>query len=109
MLGIGTEAGIFLYAGLSGAAVFLAYGVLVCFRKIVPHRNLAAGLEDLAFWLIVSGYLFRQMYETTYGSIRWFFVLGVVCGALLAYAAGILAKKMFVIVLQILVKFKKNR
>lgn len=109
MLGIGTEAGIFLYAGLSGAVVFLAYGVLVCFRKIVPHRNLAAGLEDLAFWLIVSGYLFRQMYETTYGSIRWFFVLGVVCGALLAYAAGILAKKMFVIVKKILEKFKKNR
>ena len=109
MLGIGTEAGIFLYAGLSGAAVFLAYGVLVCFRKIVPHRNLAAGLEDLAFWLIVSGYLFRQMYETTYGSIRWFFVLGVVFGALLAYAAGILAKKMFVIVKKILEKLKKNR
>ena len=109
MLGIGTEAGIFLYAGLSGAVVFLAYGVLVCFRKIVPHRNLAAGLEDFAFWLIVSGYLFRQMYETTYGSIRWFFVLGVVCGALLAYAAGILAKKMFVIVKKILEKFKKNR
>lgn len=109
MLGIGTEAGIFLYAGQSGAVVFLAYGVLVCFRKIVPHRNLAAGLEDLAFWLIVSGYLFRQMYETTYGSIRWFFVLGVVCGALLAYAAGILAKKMFAIVKKILEKFKKNR
>lgn len=109
MLGIGTEAGIFLYAGLSGAVVFLAYGVLVCFRKIVPHRNLAAGLEDLAFWLIVSGYLFRQMYETTYGSIRWFFVLGVVCGALLAYAARIPAKKMFAIVKKILEKFKKNR
>lgn len=109
MLGIGTEAGIFLYAGLSGAVVFLAYGVLVCFRKIVPHRNLAAGLEDLAFWFIVSGYLFRQMYETTYGSIRWFFVLGVVCGALLAYAAGIPAKKMFAIVKKILEKFKKNR
>ena len=109
MLGIGTEAGIFLYAGLSGAVVFLAYGVLVCFRKIVPHRNLAAGLEDLAFWFIVSGYLFRQMYETTYGSIRWFFALGVVCGALLTYFAGILAKKIFARAKKILEKFKKNR
>ena len=104
MLGIGTEAEIFLYAGLSGAVVFLSYGILVCIMKIVPH-----GLEDLIFWLIVSGYLFRQMYETTYGSIRWFFALGVVCGALLTYFAGILAKKIFAGAKKILEKFKKNR
>ena len=109
MLGIGTEAEIFLYAGLSGAVVFLAYGILVCIRKIVPHGNLAVGLEDLIFWLIVSGYLFRQMYETTYGRIRWFFALGVVCGALLTYFAGILAKKIFARAKKILEKFKKNR
>ena len=109
MLGIGTEAEIFLYAGLSGAVVFLSYRILALVRKIIPHGSPAVGLEDLVFWLAASGYLFRQMYVTTYGSIRWFFVLGVVCGVFLAYSAGILTKKIYVRTKKSLEKFRKNR
>lgn len=109
MLGIGTEAEIFLYAGLSGTVVFLSYRILSLVRKIIPHSSLAVGLEDLFFWLAVSGYLFRQMYVTVYGSIRWFFALGVVCGILLAYSARILAKKIYVRTKKNLEKFRKNR
>lgn len=109
MLGIGTEAEIFLYAALSGAVVFLSYRILALVRRIIPHRGLAVGLEDLVFWLAASGYLFRQMYVTTYGSIRWFFALGVVCGVFLAYSAGILAKKIYVRTKKSLEKFRKNR
>ena len=109
MLGIGTEAEIFLYAGLSGAVVFLSYRILVLVRKLIPHGSPEVGLEDLVFWLAASGYLFRQMYVTTYGSIRWFFALGVVCGVFLAYSAGILAKKIYVRTKKSLEKFRKNR
>jgi hypothetical protein len=33
------------------------------------------------------------MYRTTYGSIRWFFALGVVAGTLLAYLVKKLTEK----------------
>ena len=81
ILGIETEAVIFLCACLAGATVMAAYGVLVCFRKIVRHSGGAVSAEDFFFWIGCGIYLFRRMYETSYGSIRWYFLLGVVCGA----------------------------
>ena len=95
MSGIGTETAIFFYACLSGMTVYFSYRILSSIREIIPHSNLAVGVEDFIFWLGMSGYLFYQMYVTTYGSIRWFFVLGVVCGALLAYCAAALLKKIY--------------
>ncbi len=109
ILGIGTEAGVFLYAGLSGMTVLFAYQILSSVRGIVPHSVAATGIEDILFWVGASGYIFGRMYETTYGSIRWFFVLGVVCGAgagwiLLGLAAKICAK-----VKKYLEKYRKSR
>ena len=77
ILGIGAEGGIFLYAGLAGMSVLCTYYILICFRKLIRHSDLASGIEDVIFWIAASIYIFRRMYETTYGSIRWFFVLGV--------------------------------
>ena len=85
ILGIGAESGIFLYAGLAGMTVLCTYYILICFRKLIRHSNLAAGIEDVIFWIAASIYIFRKMYETTYGSIRCFFVLGVLCGAGIGY------------------------
>lgn len=86
ILGIGAEAGIFLYAALAGVEAAAAYSVLVYFRKIVPHSGWAVSLEDFIYWLGASVYIFRKMYETTYGGIRWFFVLGMLCGAAAGHA-----------------------
>lgn len=94
MAGIGTEAAIFLYAGLSGMTVFFAYRILGCIRKILPHSSAAVGAEDIIFWTGTSGYLFYCMYITTYGGIRWFFALGVVCGCIAAYFSVLLMKKL---------------
>mgnify|MGYP003104717233 CR=1 FL=1 len=90
ILGIGTEAGVFLYAGLSGMTVLFAYELLSCLRKLFPHSLGLMGVEDLIFWIGASGYLFSRMYETTFGSIRWFFLLGLVCGA----GAGYLLRRL---------------
>ena len=84
--GIGAEAGIFLYAALAGVEAAAAYHVLVCFRKLVPHSGWAVSLEDFIYWLAASIYIFRKMYDTTYGSIRWFFVFGMLCGAAAGHA-----------------------
>lgn len=85
ILGIGKETAILLYAGLSGVIVFLSYQVLYLFRRLLRHSAVIIGIEDLLYWIAVSVYLFHQMYKTIYGSIRWFFVLGVVSGCLFAW------------------------
>ena len=64
-------------------------------RRLVRHHPLAVGVEDIGFWLLVSAYVFRQMYCTTYGSIRWFFVLGIAVGLLTAVGVQHLLKRIF--------------
>ena len=109
MLGIGKEAIIFFYAGLSGIVILFSYQILRLMRRLIPHHIVVVNLEDLLYWLGVSVYLFRQMYMTTYGSIRWFFILGVVCGIVLANVILSIAKKIYGKMKKSLEKRKKNR
>lgn len=109
MYGIGTEAAVFLCAGLSGMSVMFAWQMLSCFRKAIPHSGPAVAAGDILFWLGVSAYLFRQMYVTTFGSIRWYFVLGTAAGILAAYFVVILLKKVVLKMKKKLEKFKENR
>ena len=102
ILGIGREAGVFLYAALSGLSVWAAYGILICFRKIVS-------LEDIVFWIGASVYIFRKMYDATYGTVRWFFVLGALCGAGAGALIFRLAGKILVKVKKKLEKYRKTR
>ena len=101
ILGIGTEGEIFLYASLTGITVLCAYNVLMLFRKLIRHSASVTGAEDVIFWVAVSIYIFRKMYDTTYGSVRWFFALGLVCGAAAGFGLLRLVKK-------IKVKFEKK-
>lgn len=109
MLGIGKEAIIFLYAGLSGIVVLFSYQMLRLLRRLIRHHIILVNLEDFFYWLGVSVYLFRQMYMSTYGSIRWFFILGVVCGIILANLILSLMKKMYVNIKKSLEKKGKTR
>lgn len=84
MTGIRAEFAVFILAVLSGAIVRLVYRCISCFREIVKHSLAVMGIEDFFFWLGTALYLFVQIYHTSDGSIRWYFVLGVVAGALLA-------------------------
>lgn len=109
ILGIGAEAEIFLYASLAGLSVLLAYRVLICVRKIIPHGDILTGLEDFFYWICVSVYLFIKMYETTFGEIRWFFVLGVLSGAAAGKLFMKVPGKIFVKGKKSLEKYKKRR
>ena len=46
MLGIGKEAVIFVYAGLSGIVTFSCYQILLLLRELVPHSAAAVSTED---------------------------------------------------------------
>lgn len=74
---------VFVAAVLSGAIVRLTYRCISCFRQVVNHRAIAVEVEDLIFWVSSAVYMFVQIYHTSDGSIRWYFILGVVLGAVL--------------------------
>ena len=44
IFGIGNEAGIFLYAVLTGVTVLCAYRILICFRRLFRHNMIAVGI-----------------------------------------------------------------
>lgn len=84
MPGIREEMVVFLVAVVSGAVVRLTYQCIRCFRRIVAHRLAAIGAEDMIFWMGSAVYMFVQIYHTSDGSVRWYFVLGIVLGAVVS-------------------------
>ena len=99
MPAIREEMVVFLVAVVSGAVVRLTYQCIRCFRRIVAHRLAAIGAEDMIFWMGSAVYMFVQIYHTSDGSIRWYFLLGVVLGVILMSVflngAGKLLKKIY--------------
>lgn len=81
MSGIRTELMIFLTALATGAVLRMAYICLAYLRKVVRHRKILVGIEDIVYWVSSSLYLFVQICHTSDGRIRWFFLLGVAIGA----------------------------
>lgn len=81
---IQVEIMIFFSAVLSGAVLRAVYRGIGCVREWIPHRAAVIELEDLLYWLAAALYLFVQIYHTSNGSIRWYFILGVVVGAVFA-------------------------
>lgn len=80
MLNIKKELLVFFCACLTGVNVLAGYEILIFLRKMIIHNNLVKGIEDLFYWIFMSAYIFSQIYATTYGSIRWYFLLGLVFG-----------------------------
>lgn len=72
---------IFFQAILAGMIVRFTYRGLHCLREIVRHSLFMIEAEDILFWIATAFYLFVQIYHTSDGSIRWYFVLGIVLGA----------------------------
>ena len=80
MLGIGNEISIFVSACLLGNVVSLMYYAIRVFRRIIKHTLFWVSIEDFIFWAGTGLYLIAEMYRTCAGSIRWYFVLGVLAG-----------------------------
>lgn len=94
MSGIGEELSVFLQALLAGSSVLLAYSCIRIVRRLVKHNLFVVSVEDFFFWIATGLYLFLEMYETSDGSIRWFFVSGVAAGAGFSYGILRLAEKL---------------
>ncbi len=86
MLGINREATIFISACLTGNLLYLAYCALYVLRKLIRHSEFWVSMEDMFYWILAGVYLFIEIYRTCNGSIRWYFVVGVLLGAILTAA-----------------------
>lgn len=86
ILGIGTELSIFLQAVLAGNFLYLIYTGIRIFRRLIRHTLFFVSLEDFLYWGSASLYLFVQMYQTSHGNIRWYFVIGVFGGGILTHS-----------------------
>ena len=95
MLGLEKEIGIFVHAVISGMSVYGSYTVIRIIRRVIRHNIWIVSAEDFLFWMGTSFYLFIQMYETSSGSIRWFFVLGVGVGMVVLASLNVLSGKMW--------------
>lgn len=94
MMGIEQEFYVFLRACLAGNFLVLVYEMLRVCRRIVIHRWWILSAEDFFFWIFSAIFLFSEMYHTSNGSVRLYFILGVVLGAFLTIiAVKILQKK----------------
>lgn len=95
MIGIGEEISIFLQAFLTGSIVFFSYNCIRVIRRIVKHNLFFVSVEDFLFWGSTSIYLFVEMYRTSDGRIRWFFVIGAVVGLLAMYGVTVPFRKLY--------------
>lgn len=93
MSGIGTEMGIFVHAVLTGIFTASVYLSLRVIRRLISHPLWAVNLEDAAYWIFTSIYLFVQIYHTSDGVIRWCFALGVAVGVVLMLVLTRLVQK----------------
>lgn len=85
ILGVEKELFAFIQAMLAGNVVYLMYLAIRVFRRIVRHNLFWVSLEDALFWIATGFYLFLEIYQTSNGSIRWYFVLGILVGAILTH------------------------
>ena len=74
----------FITAIIAGMTIRFCYHCLTCIRNTWKHKKLLIEIEDILYWIVTSLYLFVQIYYTSNGVVRWFFVLGIVLGAIIA-------------------------
>ena len=86
ILGIEKEMSVFLQALLAGNLIYLVYCVLRVFRRMIKHNLFFVSLEDIFYWVATGLYLFVKIYQTSNGTIRWYFVVGVLLGGIITHS-----------------------
>lgn len=85
IVSISEQTNIFLVAVLTGIVIGIFYDVLRIIRKIIPHPYFLVQLEDLLYWIIISGFMFLVLFTKNYGEIRGFVLLGALLGNMIYF------------------------
>lgn len=86
MSGLGIEAEAFLRAFFTGMLLCGIYEALRIFRRLIRHHPLFVSVEDFIYWLFAGFFLFGEIFQTSSGEIRWYFVVGVAEGRYFSYS-----------------------
>ena len=79
------EIRLFFLGICTGAALSSFFDMFRAFRKCKRHPEWAVALEDLFFWLAVSGTLFYLIQTFNKGVLRFYVFLGCLAGAAFYY------------------------
>jgi spore cortex biosynthesis protein YabQ len=80
---VNSQAVIFLYTVIGGAAVALVYDLFRILRKAVRTGSLMTYVQDLLFWLIVSVIMFLTIFYSNDGELRAYLFIGACIGVIL--------------------------
>lgn len=95
----------FLISILWGAIILLAYDSLRILRRLIKHKTLLVGIEDLIFWVIASIFIFSMIYRENDGIIRGFSIIGMALGMVVYhYIMSDFIVKLFTKIIQSLLK-----
>ena len=72
-----------MYALFLGVFITFVYDLIRIARRVIPHKRFWISVEDLAFWIFCGIEVFLLMYNESNGTLRWFAVLGALCGMFL--------------------------
>ncbi len=72
-----------LYSVLLGIGITFVYDCLRIWRRVFAHGMFWISLEDLFYWIFVSGCIFYLLYRENNGAFRWFAIMGAAIGMLL--------------------------
>ena len=78
--GVAWELQFFLHAFCLGFCLRMSYDLLLILRLILRHRRFAVSLEDFAFWISGSVFMFGLMYRENNGTPRLFAIVGLLAG-----------------------------
>ena len=76
------EIELFFLGTAAGMCLSLCFDLFRAFRKVKAHREWAVALEDLIFWILVSGTVFLMIQTFNKGVLRFYIFLGCGLGAL---------------------------
>ena len=71
---------LFAMAVLWGGTLMLAYDCLRLFRIFVRQRQWLMIVEEVIFWLLMSGWLYALLYRYNDGAVRNYIVFGIGTG-----------------------------
>ena len=71
-----------LYSIAMGIFITFTYDIFRIFRRVFPHNSFFVSLEDLLFWIFSAVSVFLLMQRESNGTLRWFAILGALCGML---------------------------
>lgn len=106
---IGNEINIFINAIGTGGLVCLVYNMLTLVQMLHKKNKKLICVEDMVYWCWVSVYVFWRIFQSTFGVIRWYILLGIVFGVWSTHTIWYSAKKVVNNMLKKLAKEPKSK